>query len=729
MKKLLFSIFLIFIFTFTASIFYVSIFGIKTSKFNNLIIQEIKKKDPKVELELNKVTVKLDLKKIQIFLSTNSPKIIYQSVKIPITEIKIYSKINKIFYRRIELSQIIFKIKKFKINDMQKIAIRIKPSNFKTYFLNNLNKGEIEKALFNIKLDKNFKVIEYKANGVIKKVNAKIRNDIEIKNIGLNFVIDSDLILINSINANYEDILISNGSIELQREKIIEVKSKFNSSFNLEEKQLNKLFSKVNFFKKNNIKMQGSLLHEFNIKFNKNFKVLDYDYKSNGNILNSQIILSDILKSNFIEKNIQKVLFKKIKLEIALNKKNKNLLLFDGLYSTDKINYKKFKIKRNLIKKNQNYFVDLDLSENILVDLINFQTVSNKNSNIKSEFSIKNDTFIFKSIELTEDKNSISIKGLAINKKKEIENISSIKVVTFNKKKENNNFIINFEKKISVTGKKYDSTKLFQSLSGNKKLNLFKNFNKEIEIELKSLITESNIPLSNFSLLGSIERGKLNKLLAKSEFSKNQYLDVSLKKDSNNKKILEIYSDLPQVLLANYKFFEGIRGGTLLYNSIIDEKGSASKIIIENFKIIKAPTFATLLTLADLRGFADLLSGQGMSFDLLEINLRDEENLTKIDEILALGSSVSLQMEGYIEKKTGLISLKGTLVPAKTLNRLVSKIPVVGNILVGNKVGEGIFGVSFKIKGLPENVKTTVNPIKTLTPRFITRALEKIKKE
>ena len=102
---------------------------------------------------------------------------------------------------------------------------------------------EIEKALFYIKLDKNFKVIEYKANGVIKKVNAKIRDDIEIKNIGLNFVIDSDLILINSINANYEDILISNGSIELQREKIIEVKSKFNSSFNLEEKQLNKLFS------------------------------------------------------------------------------------------------------------------------------------------------------------------------------------------------------------------------------------------------------------------------------------------------------------------------------------------------------------------------------------------------------------------------------------------------------------------------------------------------------
>ena len=51
-----------------------------------------------------------------------------------------------------------------------------------------------------------------------------------------------------------------------------------------------------------------------------------------------------------------------------------------------------------------------------------------------------------------------------------------------------------------------------------------------------------------------------------------------------------------------------------------------------------------------------------------------------------------------------------------------------GDILVGKKAGEGVFGVSFKIKGFPDDLKTTVNPIKTLTPRFITRTLEKIKK-
>ena len=84
-------------------------------------------------------------------------------------------------------------------------------------------------------------------------------------------------------------------------------------------------------------------------------------------------------------------------------------------------------------------------------------------------------------------------------------------------------------------------------------------------------------------------------------------------------------------------------------------------------------------------------------------------------------------MEGYIEKDN-LISLRGTLVSATTINKTIGSLPLIGNILVGKKVGEGVFGVSFKIKGPPKNLETSVNPIKTLTPRFITRTLDKIKK-
>ena len=98
-----------------------------------------------------------------------------------------------------------------------------------------------------------------------------------------------------------------------------------------------------------------------------------------------------------------------------------------------------------------------------------------------------------------------------------------------------------------------------------------------------------------------------------------------------------------------------------------------------------------------------------------------------IEEIYAIGPAISVLMSGYIEDDK-LISLRGTLVPATTINKTIAKIPILGDILIGKKTGEGVFGVSFKIKGPPKNLKTTVNPIKTLTPRFITRTLEKIKK-
>ena len=731
MKKIIYSFLLITLSLIIFIIIYLSTFGVETSRFNNVLINEIKKKNSSIDLSLNKIKIKFDLKKVQIYLSTTEPKIVYQNIKIPITDIKIYSKISSILKSKSEVSQAIFSLKNFNIKDVQKLAVRIKPSNFKTYLLNNLNNGKIKKLQIDVKLDKDLKFIDYKVNGSVKKINISLLDGLLIQDINLNFISDKSLTLINSISAKYKGILISNGSVNLKKNNEIEIKGKFNSQFNLNESEKNKLFSgiELSFLKKNKINIKGSLLHKFALKIDKNFKLIDYDYKSSGNISESKIILSDTFKTSFIKKPINKIIISETNLEINFNKNNKKFLMLDGLYSVGSSGKKKFNITYNLNKKNSKYLIDFDLSENIFLDLINFKTNHKNGSNIKSEVNFVNNNILFKNINFTEGKNSISINNFKLNKKNEIESISDISVLTFLNNKENNNFKIDFKKIISLVGTKYDSTHLLKELSRDSKKNLLKNFTKEIEIRLNKLITKSQIPLNNFYLIGQVRKGKFEKISAKSEFSKKEYLDISLKTIKDNKKKLEIYSDLPQALLADYKFFEGIKGGKLLYNSVFDKAGSVSKITIENFKVIKAPVFATLLTLADLGGIADILSGKGMTFDSLEIHLKDDNNVTTIEEILALGPSVSFRMDGYIEKKSGLVSLRGTLVPAKMLNSLISKIPVVGNILVGAKDGEGIFGVSFKMKGLPGKIKTTVSPVKTLTPRFITRAMEKMRSD
>jgi len=280
-----------------------------------------------------------------------------------------------------------------------------------------------------------------------------------------------------------------------------------------------------------------------------------------------------------------------------------------------------------------------------------------------------------------------------------------------------------------VQGSQFDATNLPKILSQKTTKNIFDKINAEIEIDFNNIIAPLSENLKNFKLIGSIKRGKFTKISSKGDLGNNNYLDISMKNDKKNKKkYLEIYSDLPQLLLTQYNFFKGLAGGKLLYTSIIESGNSNfnSKLKIENFKLVNAPGMVKLLSLADLGGLADLAEGEGLSFNVLEINMENNNGFLNLNEIYALGPSISVLMEGY-QDQNGITSLRGTLIPAKNLNNLISKIPILGDIIIPKEVGEGLFGISFKMKGPPGKIKTSINPIKTLTPRFIQKIIKKNK--
>ena len=63
-----------------------------------------------------------------------------------------------------------------------------------------------------------------------------------------------------------------------------------------------------------------------------------------------------------------------------------------------------------------------------------------------------------------------------------------------------------------------------------------------------------------------------------------------------------------------------------------------------------------------------------------------------------------------------LTSLRGTLVPAKTLNKMISKIPVIGE-----KSVKDFSELVLRLEGPPGKIKTTINPIRTITPKIYTK--------
>ena len=369
------------------------------------------------------------------------------------------------------------------------------------------------------------------------------------------------------------------------------------------------------------------------------------------------------------------------------------------------------------------------------LDLAFDDIIYKKQKNVKATlefegFESKNKIY-FKNINYNENNNRIEISNLEINKNK----ILDIGQVKFNYLTNNNfkNEII-LEKKddyYELKGSSFDSTKVIKNISNsgndNNLFEILDNFNSKIKFAIDEVKLDDESTVSNLNGNLEIKNSKLFDLNLNSNFSDNEKLFVSIKSQNINSSVTTFYSDRAKPFVKKYKFIKGFDEGNLDFSSKKINNVSKSKLIIDNFKIQEVPVLAKILTLSSLQGIADLLTGEGVRFTDFEMIYSKKGNSMNIDEIYAIGPAISIMMEGYVESNKW-ISLKGTLVPATTINRTIASIPLLGDLLIGKKVGEGVFGVSFKIKGPPKNLKTTVNPIKTLTPRFITRTLEKIKK-
>ena len=479
-------------------------------------------------------------------------------------------------------------------------------------------------------------------------------------------------------------------------------------------------FQKIEFSSKNNFSFHVNNKLKFN-----NFKMESFVYLNKLIFKKKYLKLKSYLPSFVEEINLQKhkiiINFDKDKFDI---KGNGNFLLEDRL---DSLSYQ---IKKN--KNNVSFNSKIKLNNNsLLLNFLDYEKKENQNSLISVKGNIKkNNNLSFDLITLSEHNNEILIKGLDLNKNFEI-----IDIDDFNLNYKNNKTILNKLnlKKVGsdfiIDGESFDASSIINNIMDNdgKSSSYFASLNSKIKIRIKKTYIDRINYINN--LYGDISflNNKINNLELESEFQNKKKINLSIKTNNDLETITKLSTSYPKPLIKRYKFIKGFEEGYLDFYSSKRGNISNSLLIIDNFKVKEVPVFAKLLSLASLQGMADLLTGEGIRFTDLEMKFSNQKGLITIEEMYAIGPAVSILMDGYIESKK-LVSLRGTLVPATTINRTIASIPLLGKILVGGKTGEGIFGVSFKIKGAPKDLKTTVNPVKTLTPRFITRTLEKIKK-
>ena len=283
---------------------------------------------------------------------------------------------------------------------------------------------------------------------------------------------------------------------------------------------------------------------------------------------------------------------------------------------------------------------------------------------------------------------------------------------------------------VTVTGKQIDGRPF---LGGQKDLSVpdktsgdVSRVNATIKVaQMKTGDKSENMLFSPDITLKTDAKGDVAFLDLKGNFDKGS-VSVTLKPNSDGKTVLQIKSGNAGGALRALDIYDHMIGGQLDVRGIQIAGAGINDItghgLITNFTIVKAPFLAKLINLFSLSGLTELLQDKGIEFKSLKTNFAWREVKTgrviSLQNGMTTGASIGLTFGGIINQDNGTMDISGTFVPMSQINSVVSKIPILGNLLTGGKNG-GVIAATYAMKGSSNNPNVTLNPLSVLTPGFL----------
>jgi hypothetical protein len=196
------------------------------------------------------------------------------------------------------------------------------------------------------------------------------------------------------------------------------------------------------------------------------------------------------------------------------------------------------------------------------------------------------------------------------------------------------------------------------------------------------------------------------------------------KQDGNN---ILVESQNAGSLLRFIDVYTSMRGGNLQLNAVQDGKTIAGDVSVRNFSVVNSTVVNSIAgannqpaELSQLRQIAQT----GIGFDIFSTQFSYNENaVLTIRRLKVNGPTAGATGDGSVNFKANTVQFDGTFVPAFALNNMFANLPVLGNILGRNK-DEGLFGITFFVKGTVDKPTVTVQPLSAITPGIFRKIFE-----
>jgi len=741
---------LVFVLLFICLLFLIN--GFETSSLNKIIKAQVESKIPNSQINFDNTRISLGVDSFSVVVKLNNPEFLYKKNKINIRDIKVDIDLFSTLQKKYKVKSAYLELDRTEMTAITSLAKELDAGSY-TAIASKFLEGSLE-GHANINFE-NLKDISF--DGILKNTTIQIYEnfpyatevsaELKYKNSVLEVLIDRGKL--TDLDIQQSNITLDHKNPEeLSVSTKIFIKGKIDYLTKLKEFKIlteNILPAGVENLKGDlniDILLSAALDKEFsikNIKSNSKIRTINgsFDYSfAKDKIKKDRVLItqfnssSDLLDKNFTTKGSFLLNDKPVNFSFSKKVDSKNFQSsFSGSLNTlDVEPFFKTKLIKGLVDfkfniSNQQGYNVFDASLNLDKAVVELQNINYK----KEENSKANLDFVFdnKSKQVTNvsklnyvSKNSkINFSNLILNQDYQIENFKQINIKT-----PKNSLTISKNKNlVSVNGSSLDLTEFIKSLTdlNDHEESISAKFNSNVKLNIKKVYIGEDA-LNDVVLSSTIRNGDYEFLNAFGSFSNNETASIQISRNKKNNLETSLSSDRSRPFLSGLGFAKGFSNGKLSFISEkMDKNTSHAKVTLTNFYIKEMPILANLLSLTSFTGIVDTLTGKGVFFDKSYLEYQIKNKILTIKDAYGTGDSLGYTLEGKINSD-GFVSIDGNLVPAYLVNDIIRKIPILGKVITG-KQGDGVFGANFKIKGQPDALKTTVNPIRTLTPRFIQR--------
>lgn len=291
--------------------------------------------------------------------------------------------------------------------------------------------------------------------------------------------------------------------------------------------------------------------------------------------------------------------------------------------------------------------------------------------------------------------------------------------------------------RVKATGDSYDGREFFRSLFSKGKLaddqpeRPERNWGLDIQAKISTVLGYNDTAITNMTAHVRKDGGRLTKLSVNGRLAGEAPLAVRLREEPDKPRYLLAEATDAGAAFKLVGLYSRMAGGEMSLRVNLDGMGEADRLgtlYASNFKVLGDEVVEQVLFGNDngigaLRDQRTRKRRTQIDFNTMRIAFSVGQGQFMLKDAVINGPLLGATMRGRLDLKRDRIKLSGTYVPVYGLNAAIGSVPILGDLLTGRS-GEGIFGMTFAIRGAMDNPEVLVNPVSAVAPGFLRQIFE-----